>query len=298
MSYTNFTKKLKLPQWVGSDRPSFLVDMNEAFLKIDNALISYETGINEIKSKLNLYISTLLDNTKDLNNIEGGNYSLPKNEDYGKQNRPTKDESYLYVYKDATGVWEILIDKNNYIFIRSKVGDSWSIWSRLTSETELKQVVTDTNKEIARINGKLEEFDKYKKDNIFLNVRFTIDEVSTWSGGELLEAWKIKANSYKNLKLKPANFKDTLSDYRCIGVTEAIAVFDKKLTLHGYNLAFKYTQEQPDGNNSYDLTVYNTRNEEIDISDKKNNTIVEAIFVKKDFFNKPHDLTSVNSINE
>lgn len=35
MGYTNTTNYLKLPQWVDNDKPSFLVDINNAFAKID-----------------------------------------------------------------------------------------------------------------------------------------------------------------------------------------------------------------------------------------------------------------------
>lgn len=37
MGSTNKTTSLSLPQWVGSDKPTFLGDMNDAFLKIDNS---------------------------------------------------------------------------------------------------------------------------------------------------------------------------------------------------------------------------------------------------------------------
>lgn len=35
MGSTNKTKYLKLPQWIGTDQPTWLGDMNDAFLKID-----------------------------------------------------------------------------------------------------------------------------------------------------------------------------------------------------------------------------------------------------------------------
>lgn len=35
MGSTNKTKYLKLPQWIGTDKPTFLGDFNDAFLKID-----------------------------------------------------------------------------------------------------------------------------------------------------------------------------------------------------------------------------------------------------------------------
>lgn len=36
MGSTNKTTNLQLPQWIGTDKPTFLGDMNDAFLKIDN----------------------------------------------------------------------------------------------------------------------------------------------------------------------------------------------------------------------------------------------------------------------
>ena len=38
MSATNQTTTLNLPQWVGSDKPTFLGDLNNAFSNIDNYL--------------------------------------------------------------------------------------------------------------------------------------------------------------------------------------------------------------------------------------------------------------------
>lgn len=36
MGSTNKTTSLQLPQWIGTDKPTFLGDLNDAFLKIDN----------------------------------------------------------------------------------------------------------------------------------------------------------------------------------------------------------------------------------------------------------------------
>lgn len=36
MGSTNKTTNLQLPQWIGTDKPTFLGDLNDAFLKIDN----------------------------------------------------------------------------------------------------------------------------------------------------------------------------------------------------------------------------------------------------------------------
>ena len=46
MSSTNHTKNFNFPQWVGSDYPSFINDLNPAFLTIDTKIKSNETGVD------------------------------------------------------------------------------------------------------------------------------------------------------------------------------------------------------------------------------------------------------------
>lgn len=46
MSSTNHTANFNFPQWVGSDYPSFINDLNPAFLTIDTTLKSNETGVD------------------------------------------------------------------------------------------------------------------------------------------------------------------------------------------------------------------------------------------------------------
>ena len=45
MSSTNHTENFNFPQWQGSDYPSFINDLNPAFLTIDTTLKSNETGV-------------------------------------------------------------------------------------------------------------------------------------------------------------------------------------------------------------------------------------------------------------
>lgn len=45
MSSTNHTENFNFPQWVGSDYPSFINDLNPAFLTIDTKLKSNETAV-------------------------------------------------------------------------------------------------------------------------------------------------------------------------------------------------------------------------------------------------------------
>lgn len=57
MASTNKTTNLKLPQWIGTDHPTFSVDFNGAFETIDNLagdmkskLASLETDISDAKT--------------------------------------------------------------------------------------------------------------------------------------------------------------------------------------------------------------------------------------------------------
>lgn len=154
MSYTNETKKLHLPQWVGTDRPTYLVDFNTAFLNIDNAFVAQDIEIASILSKVNQFISKMLGTGDDLNNLDNGHYSLPPNDDYTKQNRPTKKAGFLYVYNDNVGTWQIYVDSDSQMYIRSKLHDgNWSSWNRLVGETEYKNFVNNVNNDITQIQN-------------------------------------------------------------------------------------------------------------------------------------------------
>lgn len=48
MASTNKTPNYNLPQWVGSDHPTWQGDLNTAFLNIDNALQSQQSEIDSI----------------------------------------------------------------------------------------------------------------------------------------------------------------------------------------------------------------------------------------------------------
>ena len=154
MSYTNETKKLHLPQWVGTDRPTYLIDFNTAFLNIDNAFVAQDIEIASILSKVNTFISKMLGTGDDLNNIDNGHYSLPPNDDYIKQNRPTKKAGFLYVYNDNVGTWQIYVDSDSQMYIRSKLHDeNWSSWNRLVGESEYKNFVNNVNNDITQIRN-------------------------------------------------------------------------------------------------------------------------------------------------
>lgn len=59
MSFTNSTENFHLPQWIGTDKPTWLVDMNNAFLDIDTALKSGETSRDNIMTLINQLSTTL-----------------------------------------------------------------------------------------------------------------------------------------------------------------------------------------------------------------------------------------------
>lgn len=50
MSSTNKTTNYSLPQWVGTDHPTFKEDFNPAFSTIDNTMKSNEDSANAAKS--------------------------------------------------------------------------------------------------------------------------------------------------------------------------------------------------------------------------------------------------------
>lgn len=59
MSFTNSTENFHLPQWIGTDKPTWLIDMNNAFLDIDTALKSGETSRDNIMTLINQLSTTL-----------------------------------------------------------------------------------------------------------------------------------------------------------------------------------------------------------------------------------------------
>lgn len=51
MSATNKTTNYQLPQWVGSDHPTFAEDFNVAFAKIDNTMYQNSVAANTAKDE-------------------------------------------------------------------------------------------------------------------------------------------------------------------------------------------------------------------------------------------------------
>lgn len=76
MSYTNSTTHYALPQWVGTDKPTWLGDMDEAFLKIDSGIYQALSSANvsngkadNLANQIATLNETLVAHTTALNNI-------------------------------------------------------------------------------------------------------------------------------------------------------------------------------------------------------------------------------------
>ena len=233
MSYTNETKKLHLPQWVGTDRPTYLVDFNTAFLIIDNAFVAQDVEIASILSKVNQFISKMLGTGDDLNSLDNGHYSLPPNDDYTKQNRPTKEAGFLYVYNDNVGTWQIYVDSESQMYIRSKMHDgNWSSWNRLVGESEYKNFVNNVNNDITQIRNTANNAESVAnsaknvadsantaindlKQNDFFLVRYT-----GYTGMEqTIEAGaRMRVNLGRSSKVPPES-----SNYSCVALRDTFA---------------------------------------------------------------------------
>lgn len=234
MSYTNETTKLHLPQWVGTDRPTYLVDFNTAFLNIDNAFVAQDVEIASILSKVNQFISKMLGTGDDLNNLDNGHYSLPQNDDYTKQNRPTKKAGFLYVYNDNVGTWQIYVDSDSQMYIRSKMHDgNWSSWNRLVGESEYKNFVNNANNDIEQIRNKAENVEGVansakstadsaleKATNNEANLNKLNKLYDTVIGTGPLTSSRIPANGGIDIGFPTINASLTSNNYEVIGVVQ------------------------------------------------------------------------------
>lgn len=282
MSYTNETKKLHLPQWVGTDRPSYLVDFNTAFLNIDNAFVAQDIEIASILSKVNLFISKMLGTGDDLNNLDNGHYSLPPNEDYVKQNRPTKKAGFLYVYNDNVGTWQIYVDSDSQMYIRSKMHDgNWSLWNRLVGESEYKDFVNNVNNDIGQIrntannaesvansaksiaDGALEKGTNNEANLTKLNKLY---EVVVGTGP--LTSTRIPANGGIDIGFPTLSATLSASNYEVIGVVQMWLPQNK-----GGNVMERYEFT----NTKCELTVHNLTSDEIIVDPNSYQVMLKVI---------------------
>lgn len=86
MAYTDKTVNYDLPQWVGSDHPDFLTDLNPAYEKIDTELNKNATnitamsqdvsnvveGIDKLTTEYDTLTHQVADNTVDITNLQSG----------------------------------------------------------------------------------------------------------------------------------------------------------------------------------------------------------------------------------
>lgn len=95
MASTNKTTHYKLPQYIGSDKPTYLGDMNEAYLKIDTAIYNAsetaKSALNSVENSAN-DLSTAVNqssaNKNEINVLKGNLNTLSRKVD---QNKITKN---------------------------------------------------------------------------------------------------------------------------------------------------------------------------------------------------------------
>lgn len=77
MGYTNQTSNLGLPQWLGSDKPNWDIDLNAAFKKIDDNAGEVADDISELEGKHDSVIETIaamqseITDVQDVNIVQG-----------------------------------------------------------------------------------------------------------------------------------------------------------------------------------------------------------------------------------
>ena len=282
MSYTNETKKLHLPQWVGTDRPTYLVDFNTAFLNIDNAFIAQDVEIDSILSKVNQFISKMLGTGDDLNNLDNGHYSLPPNDDYIKQNRPTKKAGFLYVYNDNVGTWQIYVDSDSQMYIRSKLHDgNWSSWNRLVGESEYKNFVNNVNNDIGQIRNTANNAEsvansaKSSADSALEKGTNNEDNLTKLNklydsvvGTGPLTSTRIPANSGIDIGFPTLSTTLSANNYEVIGIVQMWLPQDK-----GANVMERYEFS----GTKCELTVHNLTGSEIIVSPNSYQVILKVI---------------------
>ena len=282
MSYTNETKKLHLPQWVGTDRPTYLVDFNTAFLNIDNAFIAQDVEIAAILSKVNTFISKMLGTGDDLNNLDNGHYSLPPNDDYTKQNRPTKKAGFLYVYNDNVGTWQIYVDSDSQMYIRSKLHDgNWSSWNRLVGESEYKNFVNNVNNDITQIRNTANNaesvansaknvadgaLEKATNNETNLNNLNKLHDIVIGTGP--LTSSRIPANGGISIGFPTINATLTANNYEVIGVVQLWLPQNK-----GANVIERYEFT----NTKCELSVHNLTSNEIIVEPNSYQVMLKVI---------------------
>lgn len=70
MSFSKQTTNYGLPQWIGTDSPQFLTDMNEAFATIDNQMKVNSEGGEDVSNELRDIRQTVMDVQGEVSNLQ------------------------------------------------------------------------------------------------------------------------------------------------------------------------------------------------------------------------------------
>lgn len=71
MSFTNQTPNYGLPQWIGTDSPQFLTDMNDAFRKIDDQMKINSEGGEDVSTELRQIRQEVTDVQGEITGLQG-----------------------------------------------------------------------------------------------------------------------------------------------------------------------------------------------------------------------------------
>lgn len=286
MSFSNQTPNYGLPQWVGTDRPTFTTDFNNAFAKIDEILNSKDTTVEALKANFENYVNSTIENDKDWNDLETGNYFASINLDYNKVHRPTTTMGYLYVFASTAFKYQYFVTVNNsapviYFRYKSESSTSWSVWFTIVTESDLKKALSDINNQFETLNisiGNLENENKElttKVENLEKNKMIQISFAPYSADGN----YKIPANSSKNfsLAIRSEGYTSIPSTWHCIGITELLAGLGTTFTIHGADVATKWNDDNTALTQRLSVTFRNDSDKEQTIS--STNAVIEAIFM-------------------
>lgn len=284
MSYTNKTANYELPQWVGTDRPSFTTDFNNAFATIDEALNAKDMTVESLNANFNNYVSQTVDPNADWNSISSGNYNCELNNDYQKVNRPSKFAGYLFAFTTSGVSYQFFVGSDYSVYFRLKPTESsaWGAWNRLSTETDLKNALDSVDNQITNIESYITNQGTKIDD---LTTRVTTLEKNT----KLVQIsfapyradgdYKIPANSSKNfsLAIRSEGYSTIPTSWHCIGITEMLAGLGTTFTIHGVDIATKWNDDNTSLSQRLSVTFRNDSSSEQTIS--STNAVIEALFM-------------------
>lgn len=271
MSFTNKTGNLELPQWVGTDKPTFTVDLNNAFKKIDSAIFERDEKLNKVILDLATYITSNLENNISLDDINSGNYTLASNTNYKDQNRPTGNDAYLFNYKSANMNYQLYCDSASNMYYRvKKLNGPWSIWTKIANSNDISEALKPVKDDITKLNTTL--------DKLFYSVDITGAEADGTDSNIVIPAHTQKQIVLKRIKTKDATIGALIKEkYHAISIHTAVAGLGDGLTIHAFGI--NVDEEYNKGNYGY-VTCRNDTDKEI--STNVDNVWIRALFVKDD----------------